>query len=173
LSAFVFIDEMRALFDLDTRATQPEDVAKPHIVSGWAFRPIWRNSGETQTRNMVAHVDCELRDRPLPPRYTFPENHTNNTRLLLGPKSGAIGGSPRTFTLEEMRRVQTGHAFLYLWGWARYENVFQRQTHGHVTRYCVQVVIITDPGLSNCVFNYLVHTEGNCSDSECAMMGLP
>jgi hypothetical protein len=169
LSAFVFVEEMRHFYEIDPNIVQKPD--EPLRVSGWAFRPLWRNSGETQTRDMKTHVDCELRDRFLPEGFKFTENYAADIRMLLGPKSTRIGGSPRTFTIEEMKEVKDGKRILYLWGWVRYKSVFSARDD-HVTRYCCQVVVVGDPERVDCTFSYPTPNSGNCSDAECVAQGL-
>jgi len=171
LSAFVFVEDVRPQFIVDPATRQPSDLTKPREVSGWQFRPLWRNSGETQTRGMTTHVDYEYRDRELPVGFKFKDNYPYTAKMLLGPKNAAIGGSAKTFTVDEMRQVQAGTKFLYLWGWIKYEDIFQRGRE-HLTRYCVQVTVVTDPSKSNAAFLYPVPNEGNCSDDECTVLGL-
>jgi hypothetical protein len=171
LSAFIFVEDMRAFYDIEPTASQPTDPNEPRNVVAWGFRPIWKNSGETQTRAMATHVDYEYRDRLLPNEFPFSDNNSYSAKMLMGPKSSALGGVARTFTVDEIRQVQAGTRFLYLWGWIRYENVFQRR-RTHITRYCVQVGVIGDPSKSNAIFNFPVWNEGNCSDGECEQLGL-
>ena len=168
---FVFVEDFRPFFDIDSAARQPRDASKPRIVSGWAFRPIIRNGGETQTRNCVVHVDYEFRESPLPVGHKFPDNHIATMPLPLGPKSIGTGGSPRTFTVEEVERIKKAERFLYMWGWVRYGDAFDPSQH-RISRWCVQVVVVRDPSLTDCTFQWLVHAEGNCSDDECVVMGL-
>jgi hypothetical protein len=171
LSAFVFVEDMRPYFEINQGTAQPIVASTPRNVDGWAFRPTWRNSGETQTYNMRTHVDCEMRDRALPTGFKFTENYTATIRMVLGPKSTRIGGSPRTFTVAEMNEVKDGTRFLYLWGWVRYETVFDPKAT-RITRYCCQVLVVGDPSTSDCIFQYPTQNEGNCSDGECVAMGL-
>ncbi len=171
LSAFVFVEDFRPFFEIDADTPQPRKTEEPRNVDRWAFRPIWRNNGETQTSSFTNHVDYEYRESPLPLGFKFPDNHSGVARMLLGPKSHGTGGSPHSFTVEELNSVKSQQRFLYMWGWLRYGSVFRTRQH-RVTRYCIQVIVIGDPSRSNCPFQWLVHTEGNCSDAECVAQGL-
>lgn len=168
---FVFVDDYKPFYEIDPAATQPEDIAAPRLVSGWAFRPIWRNGGETQTRNLICHVDYEFRESPLPMGHKFTDNHPVATPMMLGPKSIGTGGNPRTFKVDEVERVKKSERFLYMWSWVRYGDAFDPTRH-RITRCCIQVVVLGNPAQSSCTFQWLIHNEGNCSDDECAAVGL-
>lgn len=168
---FIFVEDFRPFFELDPATVQPKDQAKPRIVHGWAFRPLWRNGGETQSRNLITHVDYEFRESPLPVGFAFSDTHTGTASMMLGPKAINTGGSPRTFTAAEVDRVRKQERFLYMWGWLRYGDAFDPSRH-RITRYCMQVIVLGDPALSNCTFQWLIHNEGNCSDDECNAVGL-
>jgi hypothetical protein len=77
-----------------------------------------------------------------------------------------------------LQDVQLGRKFLYLWGWARYYDVFPN-TEQHVTRFAWAVTVTGDP------FNYEPGTttdtlgfgniylaRGNCADDECRLQRL-
>lgn len=168
---FVFIEDFRPFFETDPAAKQPKDNSAPRQVSGWAFRPILRNGGETQTRNLVIHVDYEFRESPLPMGHKFSDNHPVTLPLPLGPKSVGTGGTPRTFKIAEMELIKKQQRFLYMWGWVRYGDAFDPSRH-RITRWCNQVIVLGDPAFSNCTFQWLIHAEGNCSDDECSAVGL-
>jgi hypothetical protein len=87
------------------------------------------------------------------------------------------GGSARTFTVAEMEEVATERKYLYLWGWARYRDIFP-DTQAHVTRYCYRVMAggnLRDrptTGKASYFINFLIHDRGNCADGECIMQGI-
>jgi hypothetical protein len=105
---------------------------EPNKATGnydWRIRPIWQNAGDTPTRKMRLYVDCELRNAPLPSGFSFTQITTPPGTGLLGPKSTSMGGAaplaPRAaITPQDILDVQNGTKFLYLWGWAKYFDVF-------------------------------------------------
>ncbi|HWA91366.1 MAG TPA: hypothetical protein VG889_15125 [Rhizomicrobium sp.] len=171
LQAFVFSPQVRHFWNIDQTVTQPADPTQPRIIRSWEFRPVWQNSGETQTKNMTTHVEHEFRDSPLPENFLFRDSTAAFAKMLIGPKSSANGGVTRVFTIQELTQIQNGERFLYLWGWVRYNDVFPG-TREHITRYCVQVLVIGDPKRSDCVFWFPFPNIGNCSDAECVAAGL-
>jgi hypothetical protein len=134
--AFIFSDGFNGLWELD---------ATGHY--SWRFRPVWKNSGDTPTRNLRFRTNCELRNTPMTVDYSFSTNDAPGTGLI-GPKSSALGGlSPypeAPISAQDLVDVQAGRKYLYLWGWARYYDVFP-DTPEHITHFCWVVLPNGDP----------------------------
>jgi hypothetical protein len=169
--AFVFVPDVAYFWN-----TAPDDPAGD--IFSYTFRPLWQNSGNTQTQNMITMVSYELRDDPLPLNFDFTATTTPPQPALVGPKSVIRGGSPRDFSVAEMEAIAAPKKFLYLWGWTRYQDVFPG-TPPHLTRYCVQVAAGGDlrsrpkPGKDpGPIMQFAVYAPGNCADNECIMQGL-
>ena len=64
----------------------------------WRIRVTWKNSGDTPTRRMRLHTDCELRNSPLPNNFTFVESIPPGTGLL-GPGADSMGGAAHAGTV--------------------------------------------------------------------------
>jgi hypothetical protein len=144
---------------------------------GWRFRPTWKNSGATPTRNMAMHTECVVRSSPLPAGFNFnyPTMQTGNS--LLPPNAevfGEIAPTPpiAAVSAQDLVDAQQKLKFIYVWGWARYSDVFPG-TPQHITRFCWLVTAVGDPlafteknpgALS---FSTSPHVEGNCADEEC------
>ncbi len=145
----------------------------------WRFRPNWKNSGDTPTKNMTMHSECVLRTAPLPRGFEFNYPTDDIGVALIPPNTETLGGqAPRYSELpispQDILDVQAGSKFLYFWGWAKYSDVFQN-TPEHITRICWQIVILGDPAAydpavspQNLTFSNIYHSEGNCADDECA-----
>ena len=104
----------------------------------WRFHPVWKNSGDTPTKNLVIHSHCEVRDALLPDEFDFSYETDKVGGGLLGPKVSAQGGqAPQrpeaAITPQDLIDAQEGRKFIYLWGWAKYNDVFPG-TPRHVTR---------------------------------------
>ena len=147
----------------------------------WRFRPVWRNSGDTPTRRLVIYCECELLNSSLRQGFDFTKTVRPAGSGLLPPNSNMHGGVAPVYpgaaiTPQDIVDVQSGRKFLYLWGWALYQDVFET-TPKHITRFCFQITPIGDPLVFNpqalpnqpgsISFNYLHHMEGNCADDEC------
>jgi len=168
--AFVFVIDF-----VWTWETAPDDLLGDPIT--YTFRPVWQNSGNTQTKNMVTMVAIELSDSIISDQFDFTAAKTATQPALIGPKSQIRGGTERPITAAEMVEVAAGKKFLYLWGWARYEDIFP-DTKPHLTRYCTQVRAAGDllsrpakdrPGA---FIHFSIHPRGNCADDECRLQGL-
>jgi hypothetical protein len=149
----------------------------------WRFRPGLFNSGETPTRNMTMHVECEVRTQSLPPGFDFDTATSPPGRGIITPKAGIQGGlcplpGQPAITPQDILDSQANQKFIYIWGWIRYNDVFPR-TPQHITRYCWLVVVTGNPLTfipntpgqpptpGTLHFSSIHHTEGNCADEEC------
>lgn len=147
----------------------------------WRFRPQWRNSGDTPTKNMRMNFECVVRDSPLPAGFDLDHAAIEPGTGLLAPKDQMFGGlAPRgnPITPQDIIDTQAGTKFIYVWGWIRYFDVFPDSPR-HITRFCWQILpagnphafmpdasgVPPSPGTVS--FSFLHHTEGNCADDEC------
>jgi len=141
----------------------------------WRFRPRWQNSGGTPTKHLRSHVECEIRNSPLPTSYAFNLESDNVGKGIIGPKEALTGGvAPQgaAVTPQDIADAQAFRKFIYLIGWVKYFDVFPN-TPEHVTHFCWLILVTGDPqtfvpntpgqppttGTLN--FQYLQHTEGN------------
>lgn len=64
--AFVAADNIVPLWDQPTEAGH----------YNWRLRPRYRNTGSTPTRDLRSHVECEIRNTPLPAGHNFVAQNT-------------------------------------------------------------------------------------------------
>lgn len=146
----------------------------------WRIRPEWRNSGETPTKHLRIYVDCELRNTPLPNGFDFARISSTPGNGLLPPNATMLGGAApmqpvAPITPQDIVDVKAGRKYLYIWGWARYFDVFPK-TPEHITRFCFQIHPIGDPFAfvpgqdvnhpDSLRFPYVLHIEGNSAEDE-------
>jgi hypothetical protein len=144
----------------------------------WRFRPIWENGGDTPTKHLKIYVSCELRNSILPIGFDFTRMDQSAGTGFMGGRSKYTGGlapwSPGgAITPQDIIDVQAQRKFLYVWGWALYNDIFPG-TPMHITRFCFDVKpsgnpFTYDPKVTpdTLRFPYLYHREGNCADDEC------
>ncbi len=164
--AFVFAIGIKAFWTKDNQTD----------LYHWKFRPQWQNSGDTPTKNMTMYTDCMLLDGELPMGFNFDGRVPFIGKALIPPKILILGGIAPAVQIspEDIIQVQAGKKFLYLWGWARYFDVFP-ETPQHITRFCWGITPVGDPmtylpkpGLPDSLyFESYHHNEGNCADDEC------
>jgi hypothetical protein len=182
LTKEAFIDDKRAfIFAIELAAFHEPDAASGSYV--WRFRPQWRNSGDTPTRRMSLYVECELRNTPLPPGFRFEDRRPSGVGMI-APKANAFGGiapvpPQAAITPQDIVDSQAARKFIYLWGWAKYFDVFP-STNQHITRFCWLITPVGDPRAfvpntpgfppapGTMAFGFVHHDEGNCADNECA-----
>lgn len=141
----------------------------------WRLRPVLRNSGSTPTKRLRIYVDCEIRNSVLPPDFNFRHDPSQIGSGLLPPQyESPAGQAPRTpgaaISPQDIIDTQQGRKFIYLWGWARYNDVFPG-TPEHITQYYWFITTVGDPmiydpaaGPGTLQFHFLMHPSGNYAD---------
>jgi hypothetical protein len=166
----------------------PTGVLNPYweidAVSGlynWRFRIEWRNSGETPTKKMRMNIECVLRDTELPRGFDFNYQTSDIGTALIPPQTTVLSGiAPRApapaITPQDILDVQAGRRWLYVYGWAKYFDVFPN-TKEHVTRFCWIIMPMGNPMTFKpdvkdipepLRFPSVHFFEGNCADDECS-----
>lgn len=149
--AFIFIK----LFELN----QIENTLKVTVV------PVWENSGDTPTKNMISHVNGKWFDSVLDEDFTFPDYEGEEiVRLLIGPKQ-TMGASPLGFSESDVRKVINGNGHIYVWGWAEYSDIFEK-TPRHRTEFCSDVILYMTKD-SQIIPRFKLHKKYNGADNEC------
>lgn len=140
----------------------------------WRLHLQWRNSGNTPTRGLRVFAKFELLDTEKPRDFLF-EFESKATANLVGiPPGGGLASTLGDFTGEQLDDVKAGRKFLYIWGKATYQSVFE-EAGEHITKFCVQAQNITgDPTKAwdeNVPFGiqFAVFGNQNCSDEDCLL----
>jgi hypothetical protein len=148
----------------------------------WRFVPIWENSGDTPTKDIIYYVDSEFINVPIPSGFNFNKLRYTPGTGLLAPKTQAPAGIAPHPTLaplspQDVKDIIDRKKFLYIWGWVSYYDVFPGSKE-HITRFCWQIAPVGDPfsyipakpGQSESLrFDIILNKEGNCADDECTM----
>jgi hypothetical protein len=115
----------------------------------WRFRPIWENTGNTPTSQLLHYTEVELLDSELPRGFDFTTTTHSPGVGLFTPRSTTLGGLAPNFprsaiTPADIIDIKAGRKHLYLWGWASYKDIFPH-TKEHITRFCWIVLFTGDP----------------------------
>lgn len=157
--AFVFLTQ----FDV-TRLTAP---GTNRLDGSMRFSFHWENGGSTPTRSMTGHISAKWFNKRLPKDFAFPDFPDSTPfKMFVGPKATSRS-VPIVIAARDIISVHNHVGHLYLWGWARYNDVFPG-TKQHITRFCAEITDVigdlTGPSVniqtSNC-------EENNCWDDEC------
>lgn len=142
------------------------------------FFNFWmENSGVTPTKKLSAHVNWAKSNKglPLPPDFTFPDQNIDesqdSTVSVVGPKGRfplIVGPIPKEF----MEKLYNREVRLFVYGWVRYNDVFEN-TPLHIVKFSYELVGI--PGtvrLQNGQEGQGIQTRVNglrfnCYDEEC------
>lgn len=140
----------------------------------WRLRPSWINQGATPTRSLHVFIHYEFRDNPLPEDYQFniPDD-IESIPTTIAPKSKIESAYFDIFG-EDLAAVSKQKKYLYIWGVAKYRDVFPG-TDEYITKFCIQAAaVMGDPLKSweekdNPVdITFSTHPRHNCVDDECA-----
>lgn len=153
--AFVFVRSFEVVRVFDDATAK---------LTGYHIMPMWENSGTTPTKNVRDHVSYWLDSQTLPNDFDFPDRgDMDKGRFVLGPKHTIGGGRPIFLTLAQMKDIQAGKLHFYIWGWARYHDVFSG-TEEHITEFCREIVGVRgnpEDVSSNLVFQIRVYRTHN------------
>jgi hypothetical protein len=141
------------------------DEAGQHVAM-WEFRPWLINNGDTPTRDARHRINWAAQ---LPVNFNDVLDNTASILFGLAPKERKTGANLQIpVPILNMVRAHTLH--LFLWGWARYHDVF-RNTPEHISMFCTEIMEVrSDPAVINTPLNYLggqCSPRHNCVDEEC------
>jgi hypothetical protein len=163
LRAYVFVQRMNFSSHLNPIAN----------YIWWSIVPIWENSGSTFTKHLITNINWSFRDDDLPNDFGYPPNDLGyGTTALIGPRS-SIRGAEVTFTGADLIPVQNGTKRLFIWGFAQYNDVFEK-TAQRKTLFCYRLYPIRgdvtrrigDDNIVEITFNNCL--RHNCADEDCA-----
>jgi len=140
----------------------------------WRLHPIWSNSGNTPARQVLAYVEYIVQDTELTAEFLFNMPPENDLAPVSIPAKGDITSRFHNVFADELLAIQRGEKHLYVWGVAKYRDVFGGN-ETYVTRFCVKAGIIMgnplvpwnqhDNALS---IAFQFHHKNNCQDDDCA-----
>ena len=151
--------------------------------STYGISAVWMNSGSIPTVGMTTFTSYCAMVKQMPDDYKFP-NLTGCkdvkkpffTKFVIGPKAESSGAEVFYSPLD-MTRTNAMDQIQYVWGWARYWDVFQRLDRSpHVTRFCYRLTWFFGNINKPDATTESVSTPcriGNCADNECVKQGIP
>ena len=164
------VDVQRAFVTATIETSQTNDPFGPAPISA-DLKIKWENAGTTPTVAMTARDNWSVGDNM--PDISQDLGSSPNYPLVLAPRS-ALYSKPVRVSFADMERFWTEHKHLYMWGWARYRDVF-RSGDQHITRYCYDVILSPLPNSKgkNTGWSVIPNScpTGNCTDGGC--QGMP
>ncbi len=89
------------------------------------------------------------------------------------PPGGLLSSASRDFWGTDLAAVKEGNKHLYIWGTARYRDIFP-DTPERITRFCVVATNVTgdptapwDDNNNKMEITFSTYHEHNCADEEC------
>lgn len=119
-----------------------------NFLHGWVFQVVWQNSGATPTRGFRYWAALRQFDHDIPADFDF-------APPVLADFAGGELGSSSTVTSgtlfvgqQDVAQLQAGTRKAVLYGKAEYNDVLGHDVKRE-TRFCVEVVLVSDPGGAN------------------------
>ena len=138
----------------------------------WSIHPVWKNGGRTPPKSLMLNVNSCVTDKPIPDDFDFPAASGETINMLVGANS-IIRASQIFITGNDLAEVRKGTKFFYIWGWAKYRDIFDN-TPERITRFCNHITHVGgDPtrhhdnttNIVELVFSY--YKKNNCMDEDC------
>jgi hypothetical protein len=158
--AFVFVDLFQA------------DMLNNELI----VMPRWRNSGTTPTRYMTNWANWKHFISEPPDDFAFPDLDEGGTPVDekdKKPQLAFVGPNATTFahvlTIPNavLGATRTSQARVFVWGWAKYQDVFKTD---HVTKFCNEIKILaswTQGEKIAAAISFPIYRRHNCTDEEC------
>jgi hypothetical protein len=149
--------------------SHPQDADKRVF---WRISARWLNAGNTPTRKLHVFVKHEFLDGPMDPNFQFDATMPAFTTVIAA--KGEIYSLVVDIFGEDLVAVKEGKKRLYIWGVARYSDVFP-ESSGYVTRFCVEArnlsgdpVRVWDDTNNRFDIQFMHCERHNCMDEDCA-----
>ena len=130
-------------------------------LHGWLLHVAWQNTGQTPTRGFRYWAMLREFERAIPEDFEFtPSGLKDFAGGELG-SSSSVNSPPLFVSPQLISKLQDGSRKVLLLGQADYEDVIGSNT-SHVTRFCVEVMLMNDPGGANgSPFSFTYHPKHN------------
>jgi len=170
--AFLYVDEFQMFIE--------RNADDPTKINGFTLYPRVKNSGTTPALDATDWVNIKTLDKPITPSFTFPDLDSRGNVIsvkqqltpgFFPPQSVETLAVPLGISARIAQDVNAGKAYVYLYGWIRYRDVF-KETEPHVSMFCIQIkelrqvaAIGGNPASTTLVTNTC--SEHNCVDKQC------
>jgi hypothetical protein len=130
-------------------------------LHGWVFQVVWQNTGATPTAGFRYWAMLNQFEPRIPDDFDFAAPPLKDFAAgELGANSTVTSGT-LYLTQQEISRIQAGTRKAYIYGEAQYGD-FLEQAAKRVTKFCVELVLVNDPGGANAVpFTFTYHAKHN------------
>ena len=129
-------------------------------VHGWLLQVAWQNTGATPTKGFRYWATLREFDRAVPDDFEFtPAGLKDYAGGELG-SNGTVNSPPLFVSQQQIATIQDGSRKILLLGQADYQDMVRDAKHE--TRFCVELVVVNDPGGANgSPFSFSYHAKYN------------
>jgi len=124
--------------------------------------PVWANAGTTPSKSLRVSTNWKASQGELAADFVYIYARPPEP-LFLGPSARAELGTV-VIPMRDIEAALTGNVFLYVWGRAAYEDVFD-DSKPHFFEFCHRIVVGgTTP--NNIALTFVQHGLRNCTDQD-------
>jgi hypothetical protein len=137
----------------------------------WSIRPIWKNCGNTPTRQLRLCVEYNL----LNSKQDFESINESSVEFVpvTIPPNGEFQSEWGFISGDDIMSIVRREKFFFVSGIARYWDMFP-ETKEHLTKFCIYIssvggnpLAVYDKDANPVELNFVNHYRHNCSDEEC------
>ena len=156
LRAYVFAQNVESFWTAE-KATE--------TILKWTFFPVWKNSGQTPTKNMMSNVNMWVGEEagPLPANFDFPD-YGKPARTMIGP-GAVMHGEKLELTVAQLQKIRAGTAHAYIWAWVEYNDVFEG-TPRRRSEACFEIKVTGNPIYKEGGFAFALYGPFNGYDAD-------
>lgn len=137
--AFVFLDELFPEWNIRPRGFQK------HEFTRFIYKPRWRNSGSTPTKNMTLATNwARLEDDSETGIGSYDSSNARRQRMFLGPQAVEWSEAIRIRPIDATAALQ-GDGHIVIWGRVDYGDIFDG-TRPHFTEWCYRIIMSFEGG---------------------------
>jgi hypothetical protein len=139
-------------------------------VVSWSLEIPITNQGATATKQLRDRGNLYISAKDMPKDFDFPDTGAPDQGIL-GPKD-TTSYEPEPIPISAVQAVQSGTGYIYVYGWASYDDAFFPQTKPHRTEFCYQLSLNSIAGdVASLSYNLpgrlMSCHRHNCSDEDC------
>jgi len=139
-------------------------------ILAWRIHAVWRNSGRTPTKFMLAGKSVLAVSGELPADFDYPDLGTGPTSKTFIGAGAEIDAGGLVVPMHILTQAKLGQHRLYMWGWTDYSDVFENQRR-YRSEFCSEIIIdvpLDRPsGEFPSPFIFNVYGPHNGMDEEC------
>lgn len=136
------------------------------VTSAWSIQAVWKNTGQTPTRQMTMGWGYRVQSDDLPDDFDYPDTPkkpANEGTISIGAQGVVYSNGP-VITAQEMKLLVAGKTKVFYWGWIEYHDGFQGSPRRR-SEFCQRFIIVPDK--AELKTGFIAFGPHNGADEDC------